>query len=303
MTSPNKIIDTHIHWWDLENNYYPWLNGNIHANGGANTPELAKTYLPKDYVAHSGNYNINGFVHIQADWDPTDIIGETKWLDSIAQTIPETPVRIVAFVDLKESHAEQMIQDHLAASKRVVGIRQMLNYLPNVPEYCWASEDLLQNPAWLENFALLERYNLSFDLMCFSNHMPAMAKLAQQYPNITILLEHVGMPTNTPEEMAVWQENLYELAKQTNVYCKIGGLGTMAPNWNGDFLDQVFTTALSAFGAERIIFASNFPTDSQFTTYDYVLDNIIAAAQNHLDKQQQDLFFYKNAERVYKIAD
>ena len=27
--SRQKIIDAHMHWWDVENNYYPWLTDKL----------------------------------------------------------------------------------------------------------------------------------------------------------------------------------------------------------------------------------------------------------------------------------
>lgn len=146
-------------------------------------------------------------------------------------------------------------------------IRQMFNFMPDKPDYCWAPEDYLANPLWRQNFALLEKYQLSFDLMCFSYQMPRVAELAKKHPNIKIILEHCGMPINTPDALTDWKNGMTLLATQSNVSCRLGVLGTMVPDWNEEIAELVFGHLLSNFGSEGLLFATNFPTDSVFKSF------------------------------------
>ena len=61
-----------------------------------------------------------------------------------------------------------------------------MNRIEDEPAKCWAAEDFTVNPAWLSNYGLLKKYNLGFDLMCFSNMMHRMADLAHKHPDIMI---------------------------------------------------------------------------------------------------------------------
>ena len=84
---PPRIVDAHIHWWDLDNNYYPWLSDQKVEEGGLSSASaLAKSYLPEHYWRDAEGYNIVGLVHVQANWDPKDPVGETRWLQQLADS-------------------------------------------------------------------------------------------------------------------------------------------------------------------------------------------------------------------------
>ena len=80
------IVDPHQHFWDLSRNYYPWLCDPkpIPFRYG-DYSSLKRTYLPPDYLRDAGALKIVKTVHIQANWDPTDPTGETRWLTDVAR--------------------------------------------------------------------------------------------------------------------------------------------------------------------------------------------------------------------------
>jgi predicted TIM-barrel fold metal-dependent hydrolase len=78
------IIDAHTHLWDLSMNKHAWLSpsdGSVQALGGLE--KLRRNYLVEDYLRDSANQNIVGSVHIEALWDATDPVGETRWLETL----------------------------------------------------------------------------------------------------------------------------------------------------------------------------------------------------------------------------
>lgn len=302
MTIKRKIIDAHIHWWDIENNYYPWLcdkQGDRDAVYGENA--LAKNYLPVDYKKEAQNYDVVGAVHIQAEWDHKDDIGETQWLDKIAQSpdMQDFPFAIVAFANLADPEVESLLKQH-KQYPNVRGIRHMLNYMASDPTYCWADEDFLSNALWLNNYSLLAQYDLSFDLMCFARQMPAIAELAEKHPNTNIILEHCGMPIEGESSMQEWREGISLLAKQPNVFCKLGGLGTMIPKWDLAIAKPIFDHILVEFGIQRLMFATNFPTDSLFCDFNYAVSQFEALTSVLSEADQQE-FFVNNARKIYQF--
>ena len=79
------ILDAHVHWWDLETNPYPWLTHAKPTEGGlSGVDAIARTYLPEHYFADARGYDVAGFVHVQAEWDRADPVGETIWLEALA---------------------------------------------------------------------------------------------------------------------------------------------------------------------------------------------------------------------------
>ena len=82
-----RIVDAHIHWWDLENNYYPWLMDEQPEEGGlSGFDAIAHTYLYEHYMEDAAGYDVEGFVHVQAEWDPSDPVGENRWRSSGSRT-------------------------------------------------------------------------------------------------------------------------------------------------------------------------------------------------------------------------
>ena len=83
---------------------------------------------------------------------------------------------IVGYCDLSGDNLEEMLTRHKSASNRVRGIRQMLNYHPDVPEQCQAThDDYLTDPNWIQGYGLLENFQMSFDLQVFPWQMKRSA--------------------------------------------------------------------------------------------------------------------------------
>ena len=80
-----NLIDAHHHLWDLEENYYPWLRDHPEPNfflGDYDT--LKRNYLPEDYLRDAMDHNVLATVHVEAEWDRADQVGETRWISKIA---------------------------------------------------------------------------------------------------------------------------------------------------------------------------------------------------------------------------
>jgi predicted TIM-barrel fold metal-dependent hydrolase len=302
-TNPQRIVDAHVHWWDLETNYYPWLSNNKPDEGGLSSARaLAKTYLPEHYLEDAKGFGIVGAVHVQANWEPADPVGETRWLQQLADSgvANGMPQGIVAFADLSDPHLDALLEAH-AQFRGTRSIRHMLNYIPDNPALCWADQDYLDNSTWVANFPRLSRYGLGFDLMCFSNQMQRMAVLARDNPGIPIYLEHAGMPhDHSVEGVAKWREGMRALAQAPNVVCKISGLGNTIPNWTEAMLRPYVLDSIEIFGSDRCMFASNFPTDSQFSSMKAIWDAFFSITSGFGD-QERDALFAGNAMRHYRL--
>ena len=81
----DKIVDTHMHLWDLKNNY-PWLMNNAAPliTLGGNYDKLKQTFLVKDYVALTKNQNIAKSIHVEAFGFEGNPVLETQWLQKQA---------------------------------------------------------------------------------------------------------------------------------------------------------------------------------------------------------------------------
>ncbi len=302
--SKQRIVDAHIHWWDLENNYYPWLMDQQQEEGGLSGADaLARTYLFDHYMADAKGYDIEGFVHIQAEWDPSDPVGETRWLQSLVDDdkIGGKPLAIVGFANFAATNVEEILEGH-AAHANVRGIRHMLNYLADIPALCWADQDYMLHNDWLRNFPLLKKYGLDFDPMCFSNHLPGIAKLAGENPEIQVILEHTGMPyDHTDEGRAIWADGMRALAARDNTAAKISGLGNTIDNWTEELIRPYVLETIEIFGTERVAFASNFPTDSKFSSMGAIWDAFMSITAD-FSQDERNAMFAGNARRLYRLG-
>ena len=80
-------------------------------------------------------------------------------------------IAIVGYCDLSSPDVEDVLRRQ-SEHKRMRGIRQMLNYHSEHPQYCAVSHDnYLTDPNWIKGFSLLEKYNLSFELHILPRQM------------------------------------------------------------------------------------------------------------------------------------
>ena len=123
------------------------------------------------------------------------------------------------------------------------GIRESCAGLDvNVPELFSPGENLpggpmacYDQPAFRSGYALLQKYNLSFDAWCYHKQIPMVTRLARDFPDIPICLCHLGSPvfleglTNKPVQpyasvLAEWKSYIDEAAKCPNMVCKSDAL-------------------------------------------------------------------------------
>ena len=83
------IIDAHHHFWDLTLNKHPWLCGKerIPFRYG-DYASLCKNFLVDEFKAVTANQNVVKTVHMEAEWDPADPVGETRWCTTTPDTRP-----------------------------------------------------------------------------------------------------------------------------------------------------------------------------------------------------------------------
>ena len=300
--SNQRIVDAHIHWWDLDNNYYPWLMDPPKDGGLSGAEPIAHTYVAEQYLEDSAGYDISKVVHIEAQYDPSDPLGETRWLDGLVESGGDKGLLggLVGFVNFADANCEQLLEGH-AASPLMRSIRHMLNRIEDDPAKCWAPEDFTVNPDWLANYGLLKKYNLGFDLMCFSNMMHRMADLAHKHPDIMIYLEHAGMPHEFDEAgNERWRSGMKALAANENVVSKISGLGTVIPDWNEELIRPYVLETIDIFGVDRVMFASNFPTDKLFTPMETIWKAFLSITAD-FSQEERDKMFADNAIRYYRV--
>jgi predicted TIM-barrel fold metal-dependent hydrolase len=156
-------------------------------------------------------------------------------------------------------------------------------------------------PKWREGFARLARHGLHFDLQTPWWHLDAAAELARDFPSTTIILNHTGLPADrSPEGLAGWRGAMQMLAREPNVAVKISGLGVPRQRWTAELQGPVVRDAIAIFGAERAMFASNYPVDSLGATFDQIFGSFLEITQD-LPEPVRRRLFHDNATHIYRL--
>jgi predicted TIM-barrel fold metal-dependent hydrolase len=296
-----QVVDPHIHLWNIETHRYPWMataGGNFMGNCDA----ILKTHEVRDFLADAEGVEVLKAVHIDAAHDPAMPLEETKWLQSQADAPGSRglPHGIVAYADLSAPDVDPLLAAH-AAHRNVRGIRQTLNVHPD-PCYDYVGRHFMREPQWRNNFALLQRYGLSFDLQIYPSQMAEAAELARAHPTTTIVLNHTGMfvDRGSVAGWRAWRDGMRALASCPNVCVKISGMGMIDHQWTVESLRPYALETIDAFGVGRAMFASNFPVDRLYSSYALLwaaYDRIVSDAT----PAERDALFRTNAERIYRI--
>jgi predicted TIM-barrel fold metal-dependent hydrolase len=159
----------------------------------------------------------------------------------------------------------------------------------------------MQDENWLRGFALLEKYQLSWDLRVPFWHLEEAAAVARAFPRTPIILNHTGFPWDRSEEgLAAWRRGMEVLAREPNVCVKVSEFGLRDRAWDYDENRRVVLDAIAIFGIERSVFATNFPVASLRIGYGPLVD-----AMNRMlagfSAEDRDRFFWKNAAGFYRL--
>ncbi|MNP35058.1 Amidohydrolase [compost metagenome] len=91
------------------------------------------------------------------------------------------------------------------------------------------------------------------------------------------------------------------MAAQPNVWVKVSELGLRDQPWTLEGNRGVVRETLELFGIERCLFASNFPVAGLRIGYDELVRSMDAMLEGY-DAGQREAFFWRNAQRFYRIT-
>lgn len=295
-----RIVDTHVHLWDLSRDRYGWLQDDPLPNNPAGdmSPIAHQNYLLPDYMADTAGWKVDKIVHVECGMPIGRQLAETDWLQGLANDYGY-PHGIVAGADLLDPDLDTLLEAH-AARPNVRGVRQIVCWHED-PLKTYTSRDLLPDPKWVEGFAKLVRHQLSFDLQLYPSQMATAAIIAARHPDVPMIVNHAGLPTDRDEAgMERWRTGLGLLAAQPQVSIKISGLGITDRQWTTDSIRPVVLECIEAFGVDRAMFASDFPVESVHGTFDDFFSAFDAITADFTD-DERDRLFARNAEAIYRI--
>ncbi len=282
---PSRVVDAHVHLWDpARTDWYPYL-AHPPGHGAGDASRMYRRFDVDTYRAETARWNVEKLVNVAAATGRHSI-DETIELDNNAHSSGH-PDAIIGGLPATDTVAEaiELIDRQMTAS-RFRGVRPMGANMGPLPD-----ADVLR--------ALQER-NLLFELMAHPDQLEATAEQLAGFDDLTVVVEHTGWPrSNSNEERALWRVGIDALADVGgNVVCKLSGLAMPFGSISVDAFAPWLEYAIEAFGVDRCMFASNFPVDAMYGTFDELYDTFSAVTAN-LDSESRGKLFAANAERVY----
>lgn len=295
-----EIVDPHHHFWDLDALYYPWLTDQLLPSFPiGNYDDLRRNYMPDDYWRDAEGHNVVKTVHVEADRHTGDPLVETEWLTGLHEK-HGVPNAIVAHAPLTHSDTEEILARQ-AANPLVKGIRTKPQVSTSPDESIAGQPGTMQDQAWLDDLALFERYDLSWDMRVPYWHLEEAAEVAHALPNVQIILNHAGLPWDRSDNgLDIWRRGMEAIATCKNVTTKMSFLLLPDGPWDYEQNRLVVRETIDFFGVDRCMFASNYPVDRLRASFDTIYSSFKRMVADYSIEDQRKLFA-KNAMRIYRI--
>ena len=308
------IVDAHIHLWDFS------------------TPP----YFHDSYTADALSAGISASVYVDCTMgyyedgpEALAPVGEVAFVRAQAEAARgavNVAAAIIGWADLTLGDAvdDVLVALEAAGGGRLRGVRARANYDPD-PQAGYgaigAPQGLLGQDDFRRGVERVQARGHVLDLYAFHTQLGEVADLARAFPDLPILLNHIGGPLgvglyahNREQVFADWAAGMAQVAACPNVEVKVGGFGVSrlaivtaqgrdrppSSQEVADLCQPWVDHCITHFGPERAMFASNFPVDKAVMPL-LTLVNAMKHLTASLPLDAQKQFFAGNARRLYNI--
>lgn len=291
------VIDSHHHVWNLGANRYPWLMpGTLVPHRYGDYTSIKRDYLPADYLADIRDSNVVASVYMEAEWDPTDPVGETRYVTALSEETG-VPGAMAAQAWLNAADVAEVLEQQSS-----FGLVRSVRHKPGGPSSLsevGSTRTLMSDATWREGYSLLAQHGLHFELQTPWWNLPEAVELARDFPETMLIINHSGVLLDRePPTIAGWTAALEAAAALPNVAIKVSGLCVEGMPWTVELNRTVVREAVRIFGADRAMFGSNFPVDGMYVTYSSLLAGYREILAGFSDAEQR-AFFHDTAARIY----
>lgn len=279
------IIDAHVHFYDPGRPQgVPWP--------APVDRRLYRSRLPADYRSSAPAEGVDGVIVIEASpW-----LDDNQWILDLAV---ENPLIVGVIGNLPVGTPEFAIGlKRFAANPLFRGIRIRAATLAAG----------LSERDFLSDLQRLADHALSLDLYGPPDLLYEVVRLAAFVPRLPIVIDHVA---NVEAAGGVlrdeWLAAMNRAGSFEQVFCKISGLvektgrhGSTAQTIERAY-SPLLDAAWDAFGADRMIYGSNWPVSGQFATLDAV-QRIVADYFADRGPEAEAKIFAENAKVAYRLS-
>ena len=250
---------------------------------------IRRDFLPVDLEPELRARNLDGCVAVQA----RQSLAESRWLLELAEDA--AIIRgVVGWVDLCSPNITKELEE-FAAHPKFVGVRHVVQDEPD--------DGFMLREDFQRGIAALCDFDLTYDLLIFPRQLTVAITLAQKFPERPFVLDHLAKPPIKNGPLSPWREQIQALAKLPNVACKVSGMVTEAnwQSWRADDFEPYLDVVFEAFGADRLMFGSDWPVCLLAGRY----ERVFGLVQNYVSQFGADTeakFFGANAAKFYGLT-
>lgn len=287
------VIDSHLHVFE---------HGRLKYSGFESNPLFARSYHVEDFQRDLEGVDVEAMVFLEcyADFTPTggQYIAEIEFVEDEAKRDPR--IRgIVPMAPLEwGSRALPILQQMRDEHPSVKGIRRIM-------EFDADPRALTLSPGFIEGVNLLEGFGWSFDINPNYTQMDFIREFVPRISRgVPMILDHCGKPGIRQGRIEQFRDDMSDLARYPNIYCKLSDLPPYASaNWSEEELRPYIVATLESFGPERTIYAGDYPVCLLATSlprWVEVLDN--AFADLGLSESEMRKIYRDNANAFYRLG-
>jgi L-fuconolactonase len=272
-------IDTHQHSWHLGEVEYAWLLPDYTAFYGTYTPDILAPQVKAAgiertvMVQAANSYEDTASMLVHADYN--------DWIGGV-----------VGWVNLLNPDETRHRLDIYQKHPKFKGMRHLIHAEPD-PH--WVVQDVV-----MESLNILADYGMTFDVVAvFPNHLKHVPTLVKHCPNLKMVIDHLAKPP-VGQKTSPWFDQMKAAAESPNVYTKLSGQFDN-PAWTTADVQPYFDFTLEHFGADRIMFGSDWPVALMGGTYATVWANTQKLLEG-CSQSQKDAILGGTAEKFYRVS-
>ena len=282
-----KIIDTHVHVWDLERASYPWLDGDQSI--------LNRTWRIEEIENDRKEAGIVAGVLVQAsgNLEDTELMLETArktdWIKGVVAWLP--------LMDSNET--KRLLEERFLKEKYFKGVRHQVH---DEKDSNW----LLQ-PVVTESLKVLASYKIPYDSVgVLPAHITTVLKVAEKIPGLNMVFDHLNWPPiPTKEKFGKWGELMKTAAQHENLYAKISGLGTASGNFQNRTVEDIkpyVEFVLEHFGTDRCFCGGDWPVSMLANNYIQTWQITKDILSSLLNEEEKGKVLFSNANKFYNLG-
>lgn len=274
------IIDAHQHFWKYEPTKHSWIDDTMAV--------IRKDFMPAKLKKVYLENNIDGCVAVQADQTTL----ENDFLIDLASK-NNFIKGIVGWVDFRADNINEVLE-HYSKIKIIKGFRHVVQGEPD--------HNFLLRSNFLNGIAQLEQYNFTYDILVFPHQLGAVLEFVKKFPKINFVIDHIAKPYIKDGFYDGWANLMLAIGAQQNVYCKLSGMVTEADykTWTPQTIKPYMQLVLKAFGADRLLFGSDWPVCLVAGNYKRVKE-LVTDFISQLSAEDQEKILGLNAVKFYNL--